>query len=109
MIFSPFEPDRPQGQRRRFRAIPVRTLLPNVITLLALCAGLTAIRLATEQKFELALAAVVFAASITSSEFNNVNDCGAVVLRPRSGQLRLLSGASKTSRNGNRKLRRAKM
>jgi CDP-diacylglycerol--serine O-phosphatidyltransferase len=62
MIFSPFEPDRPAGQRRRFRAIPVRTLLPNVITLLALCAGLTAIRLAGEQKFELALAAVVFAA-----------------------------------------------
>ena len=62
MIFSPFEPDRPHGQRRRFRAIPVRTLLPNVVTLLALCAGLTAIRLATEQKFELALAAVVFAA-----------------------------------------------
>jgi CDP-diacylglycerol---serine O-phosphatidyltransferase len=64
MIFSPFEPDRPQGQRRRFRAIPVRTLLPNVVTLLALCAGLTAIRLATEQKFELALAAVVFAAML---------------------------------------------
>ena len=62
MIFSPFEPDRPHGHRRRFRAIPVRTLLPNVVTLLALCAGLTAIRLATELKFELALAAVVFAA-----------------------------------------------
>ncbi len=62
MIFSPFEPDRPGTRRRRFRAIPVRTLLPNVITLLALCAGLTAIRLASEQKFEWALAAVVFAA-----------------------------------------------
>jgi CDP-diacylglycerol--serine O-phosphatidyltransferase len=40
----------------------VRTLLPNLITLLALCAGLTAIRLAFEGKFELALAAIVFAA-----------------------------------------------
>src|ERR1700693_3445601 len=50
--------------KRRFRTIPVRTLLPNVITLLALCAGLTAIRLAIEQKFELALAAVVFAAML---------------------------------------------
>jgi len=38
-----------------------------------------------------------------------VSDCGAVVLRPRSGQLRLLSGASKTSRNGKRRLRREKM
>ena len=40
----------------------MRTLLPNLITLLALCAGLTAIRLAVENKLELALAAIVFAA-----------------------------------------------
>ncbi len=37
-------------------------LVPNVITLLAICAGLTAIRLGIEQRFELALAAIVFAA-----------------------------------------------
>src|SRR5437763_9285366 len=61
MMFPPFEPDRPP-RRRRFRPIPVRTLVPNVITLLALCAGLTAIRLAVEQKLEWALAAIVFAA-----------------------------------------------
>jgi len=42
--------------------IPVRTLLPNLITLLALCAGLTAIRLAIEEKLEWAVAAIVFAA-----------------------------------------------
>jgi CDP-diacylglycerol--serine O-phosphatidyltransferase len=40
----------------------MRTLAPNVITLLALCAGLTAIRLAFEQRLEWALAAIVFAA-----------------------------------------------
>ena len=51
---SPFEPRRrpllrrPLLRRPRFRAIPVRTLVPNIITLLALCAGLTAIRLAVE-------------------------------------------------------------
>ncbi len=39
----------------------MRTLLPNLITLLALCAGLTAIRLAVEDKLDLALAAIVFA------------------------------------------------
>jgi len=50
------------ARRRRFRPIPVRTLAPNVITLLALCAGLTSIRLAFEQKLEWALAAIVFAA-----------------------------------------------
>jgi CDP-diacylglycerol--serine O-phosphatidyltransferase len=49
-------------RRRRFRRIPVRTLVPNVITLLALCAGLTAIRMAFENRYMLALAAIVFAA-----------------------------------------------
>lgn len=62
MLFPPFEPDRPERGRRRFRAIPVRTLVPNLITLLALCAGLTAIRLAVEARLELALGAIVFAA-----------------------------------------------
>src|SRR5882762_6790027 len=64
MLFPPFEPDRPQERRRRFRAIPVRTLVPNVITLLALCAGLTAIRLAVEDRLEWAMAAIVFAAML---------------------------------------------
>ena len=54
MVFhSPFERDRRRLLRReRFRAIPVRTLVPNVITLLALCAGLTSIRLAIEDRLE---------------------------------------------------------
>ncbi len=59
MVFQPIDPAPPR--RRRFKAIPVRTLLPNLITLLALCAGLTAIRLSMEGKLELALAAIVFA------------------------------------------------
>src|ERR1700674_1834683 len=62
MLFPPFEPDRDEPKRRRFRPIPVRTLVPNVITLLALCAGLTAVRLAIEGKLELSLAAIVLAA-----------------------------------------------
>ena len=40
----------------------MRTLLPNLITLLALCAGLTAIRVAVENNIQLALAAIVLAA-----------------------------------------------
>src|SRR5262249_56117545 len=55
-------PNRLEGKRPRFRLVPVRTLLPNLITLLALCAGLTAIRLAVEDKLEWAVAAIVFAA-----------------------------------------------
>jgi CDP-diacylglycerol--serine O-phosphatidyltransferase len=61
MVFPPFDPA-PPPRRRRFKAIPVRMLLPNLITLLALCAGLTAIRLSVEGKLDLALAAIVFAA-----------------------------------------------
>jgi len=62
MPFSPFEPDRLEARRRRLRLIPFRTLLPNLITLLALCAGLTAIPLAVQEKLEWAVAAIVFAA-----------------------------------------------
>ena len=62
MPLSPFELDNRAAKPRRFRLIPVRTLLPNLITLLALCAGLTAIRLAIEEKLEWAVAAIVFAA-----------------------------------------------
>src|SRR5207302_10846169 len=62
MPFSPFDPRPLEVKRPRFRLIPVRMLLPNLITLLALCAGLTAIRLAVEDKLEWAVAAIVFAA-----------------------------------------------
>ena len=58
---TPFDRS-PELRRRRFRPIPVRMLLPNVITLLAICAGLTAIRLSTEGRMELAVGAIVFAA-----------------------------------------------
>jgi CDP-diacylglycerol--serine O-phosphatidyltransferase len=61
MVFQPIDPS-PPPRRRRFKPIPVRTLLPNLITLLALCAGLTAIRVAVEHNIQLALAAIVLAA-----------------------------------------------
>jgi CDP-diacylglycerol--serine O-phosphatidyltransferase len=61
MVFQPIDPS-PTPRRRRFKPIPVRTLLPNLITLLALCAGLTAIRVAVEHNIQLALAAIVLAA-----------------------------------------------
>ncbi len=64
MVFPPFDPNPHQSRNRRFKPIPVRLLLPNLITLLALCAGLTAIRMAVENRLELALAAIVFAAAL---------------------------------------------
>lgn len=61
---TPFPPFDPQGRPRfgRFGRVPLRVLLPNLVTLLALCSGLTAVRLAIEERIELALAAIVFAA-----------------------------------------------
>jgi CDP-diacylglycerol--serine O-phosphatidyltransferase len=63
-MYSQFDPERRQRRLERFRQIPVRKLVPNVITLLALCAGLTGIRLALEGRYELALGAIVFAAML---------------------------------------------
>jgi len=62
MPYGRFDPERHERRMRRLRQIPVRQLVPNVITLLALCAGLTGIRLAIEGRLELAVAAIVFAA-----------------------------------------------
>ena len=64
MPYSRRDPERHQRRIERLRKFPIRTLLPNVITLLALCAGLTGIRLALEGRYELALAAIVFAAML---------------------------------------------
>src|SRR5512143_1678125 len=58
------DPKYPELRRRRFRPIPVRMLVPNVITLLAICAGLTAIRLSIEGRMQLAVGAIVFAAAL---------------------------------------------
>lgn len=68
------------NRHRRFRMVPVRYLLPNLITLLALCSGVTAIRLGIEGRYELAVAAVML----------------AVVLDAVDGRLaRLLKGTSR--------------
>ena len=54
---------RRRRRRRLFqrRQIPIRMLVPSFFTLLSLFAGLTAIRMAIESRFELALALVVVA------------------------------------------------
>jgi CDP-diacylglycerol---serine O-phosphatidyltransferase len=49
-------------RRRRFRAVPLRIILPNLVTLLALCMGLTSIRFAIEGQFQIAVIAVIVAA-----------------------------------------------
>lgn len=56
----PFEPHGRGGPR--IREIPLRLVLPNLVTVLAICAGLTGIRHAFEHRFELAVLMVLVAA-----------------------------------------------
>jgi len=63
-LFPPFAPDAPESRRRRFKPVPLRMLVPNLITLVALCLGLTAVRLAFEGRLEPAVIAIVVAAAL---------------------------------------------
>ncbi|MFZ1815682.1 MAG: phosphatidylcholine/phosphatidylserine synthase [Rhizobiaceae bacterium] len=71
--FPPFdpdgEPDNPDAGSRanghatpRLRDIPLRTIFPNLLTLLAICSGLTSIRFSVEGQIGLSIAAIILAA-----------------------------------------------
>ncbi|MCI0737128.1 MAG: CDP-alcohol phosphatidyltransferase family protein, partial [Beijerinckiaceae bacterium] len=57
-----FESAAASRRRRGLRAVPLRIILPNLVTLLALCMGLTAIRFAADGQYETAVIAVIAAA-----------------------------------------------
>ncbi len=66
-MFPPFDPERDERKKKRQNVfargqVPVRVLIPNIFTLVGLCAGLTAIRMGIEHRWDLAVAALVFAA-----------------------------------------------
>jgi CDP-diacylglycerol--serine O-phosphatidyltransferase len=62
-MIAPFQPFEPHGRGGpRIREIPLRLILPNLITVLAICAGLSGIRLAFENRFETAVVMVLVAA-----------------------------------------------
>ncbi len=69
-LFPPFQPDPDEPKKRRFQPIPLRVLIPNLVTLLALCLGLTAIRLAIEGRLESAVYAILFAALLDGIDGN---------------------------------------
>lgn len=50
------------GRGPRLREIPFRLVIPNLVTVLAICAGLSGVRLAFEGRFELAVGMVLLAA-----------------------------------------------
>ena len=60
--FPPFEPHGKHETGNRIGKIELRYVLPNLITVLAICAGLSGIRLAFEGRFETAVLMVLLAA-----------------------------------------------
>ena len=72
--FQPFEPGPPSQPRvgsravatriggPRLRDIPVRMIVPNLVTILAICLGLTGVRMAFEGRYGLAIAVILAAA-----------------------------------------------
>ncbi len=65
-LFQPFDPEDFPGRKRlmQLQQVPVRLVLPSLVTLLALCAGLTSIRMAIETRLELAVAFIAMAATL---------------------------------------------
>jgi CDP-diacylglycerol--serine O-phosphatidyltransferase len=67
-MFPPFDLERLDRKRRQIvftrGQVPVRVLIPSIFTLIGLCAGLTAIRMGIEHRWDLAVAALVFAAAL---------------------------------------------
>lgn len=60
--FQPFDPHGPQPHGRRIGTIELRFILPNLVTVLAICAGLTGIRFAFEGRIAESVGLVLIAA-----------------------------------------------
>lgn len=54
------------GRHKRYRGLPVRSLAPNILTVLSICAGLTSIRYSLDARWEAATAAILVAAILDS-------------------------------------------
>ncbi len=52
----------PTDRKRRFKVISLGTLIPNLITVMALCSGLSGIRFALQERWEFAVGAIAVAA-----------------------------------------------
>jgi CDP-diacylglycerol--serine O-phosphatidyltransferase len=63
--------------RRRIRELPINHFLPNVVTVLALCTGLTAVRFGVQERWQLAVAAIIVAAVLDSLDGRLARRMGA--------------------------------
>jgi len=65
MAIPPFETRKePLGKnpRRGLKTLPIRSLIPNSLTVMALCSGLTAMRFGLDGRFDIAVFAIIVAA-----------------------------------------------
>ena len=53
-------------RRRRLKGLSFNTLIPNILTMLALCAGMTAMRFGLDEKWEPAILSLTIAAILDS-------------------------------------------
>ncbi|MET3589455.1 CDP-diacylglycerol--serine O-phosphatidyltransferase [Bartonella silvatica] len=72
-FFSLFSSFNPEGQHddvasRRRSPTPMRYVIPNIITILAICAGMSSIRLAFEHRYEAAILMVLLAAVLDGTD-----------------------------------------
>jgi CDP-diacylglycerol---serine O-phosphatidyltransferase len=63
--------------RRRMRELPINQFVPNVVTVLALCTGLTAVRFGIQERWQLAVVAIVIAAVLDSLDGRLARRMGA--------------------------------
>jgi CDP-diacylglycerol--serine O-phosphatidyltransferase len=60
-MLRPHYPRRRQGRQRRITGLSINRMIPNILTLLALCAGMTAIRYALADNFAASVVAILVA------------------------------------------------
>jgi len=70
-----------RSRRRRLRGFSINRLIPNVLTLAALCSGLTAIRFGLQGQMKLAVIAIIVAAIFDALDGRELFNCG--LLEPR--------------------------
>lgn len=63
--------------RRHIRELPINQFVPNVVTVLALCTGLTAVRFGMQERWQLAVVAIVIAAVLDSLDGRLARRLGA--------------------------------
>jgi len=61
-LFPPFDPD--ETYPKRYGSIQLRYLLPNLITVIAIVAGINSVRFAFEGRFELAVVMLFLCAAL---------------------------------------------